>query len=174
VRYASFVRRFAAFLIDMVVVPIVWAATFLLLAFALGVVAGILGTSDTTDDRVFDALFGPVTVTLLIAVPVLYSALFEAGAGGTAGKLLLKIHVARADGSRLGFSRALLRAIVKLPSALLFGLPFLPAAVSERHQAVHDLISGTVVLSGSRARRGERVLGPPGEQADQPVMVREG
>jgi uncharacterized RDD family membrane protein YckC len=174
VQYASFSRRFAAFLIDAVVVPVVWTVVFLLLAFGFGFVAAIIGTTETTDDRLFDQFFGPVTVTLLIAVPLLYSALFEAGAGGTVGKLILKIHVARADGGRLGFGRALLRAGVKLPSALLLCLPFLPAAVTERHQAVHDLVSGTVVLDGSREKSSARLLGPPGEQADMPVMVREG
>jgi hypothetical protein len=62
----------------------------------------------------------------------------------------------------------------KFFSTIFFGLGFIPAAVSERHQAMHDFIAGTVVLAGAREKKGaERVLGPPGERAEEPVMARE-
>jgi uncharacterized RDD family membrane protein YckC len=173
--YAGSMRRVAAFLIDLVVVPLVGFAIFMGLAFAGGIVAGILGTSEETDDRVFDNLVGPVSITLFFAVPLLYSAVLEAAAGGTVGKLLLKIHVSRIDGARLGFGRALGRAIAKMFSVLIAGLGFLLAPLTERHQALHDLLAGTTVLRAAREQKpAERVLGPPREQAETPVMIREG
>jgi uncharacterized RDD family membrane protein YckC len=169
VQYAGFWRRAAAFGIDLVLLPVIWFAAVMLLAVAGGLLAGILDTSGATDRA-----FGPVAGTLLIVVPVLYSAVLEAAAGGTVGKLLVGIHVAETDGSRLRFVRALVRAIGKMVSSLFFGLGLLPAALTERRQAFHDLVAGTVVLPGRRGSSStERVLGPPGEQADAPVMVRE-
>jgi uncharacterized RDD family membrane protein YckC len=175
VQYAGFWRRASAFLIDLVLLPLVWFAAVMVLAVAGGVLAGILDTSETTDERFFDRAFGPVAAALLIIVPVLYSAVLEAAAGGTVGKLLVGIHVAKDDGTRLRFVRALGRAIGKLVSTLFFGLGLLPAALTERTQAFHDLVARTVVLRGRReAKPTEPVLGPPREQADSPVMIREG
>jgi uncharacterized RDD family membrane protein YckC len=173
-QYAGFWRRAAAFGIDLVLLPVIWFAIVMLLAVAGGLLAGILDTSETTDERFLDRAFGPVAGTLLVVVPVLYSAVLEAAAGGTVGKLLVGIHVAETDGSRLRFVRALVRAIGKMVSSLFFGLGLLPAALTERRQAFHDLVGGTVVLAGRRGSSStERVLGPPGDQADAPVMVRE-
>jgi uncharacterized RDD family membrane protein YckC len=172
-QYASFVRRATAFLIDLVILPLVWMGTFLLAAFVLGFSLGLLDTSETTSDRYLDSLVGPVGLVLFFTVPVLYSAVFEAAAGGTPGKLLVKVRVARADGSKLGFGRALVRIGGKLLSTVLLGLGFLPAALTERHQALHDFMAGTVVLQGARERKraAEPVLGRPGEQAREPAGV---
>ena len=174
--HAGFFRRGAALLIDLVAIPIVWFAAFLGAAIIGGLLAGLVGTSDSTDDRLFDRLFGPLAVTLLVAVPLLYSAVLEAAAGGTVGKLLVGIRVERAEGGKVGFFRALLRAIVKVPATAFFGLGLLPAALTERHQGLHDLLADTVVLRGRRGsdEARERVLGGPGEHAETPVMVREG
>jgi uncharacterized RDD family membrane protein YckC len=173
VQYAAFMRRAGAFLIDLIVVPLLWLAFLFLTGFAIGFVAGLLGTSEETDERFLDTLIGPLALVLIVAVPVLYSAVLEAGAGGTVGKLLLKIHVASADGSRLRFGRALVRGMAKFFSTIFFGLGFIPAAVSERHQAMHDFIAGTVVVSGAREKKGaERVLGSPGERAEEPILAR--
>jgi uncharacterized RDD family membrane protein YckC len=173
-QYAAFMRRVGAFLIDLLIVPILWLAALFGIGLAFGLVAGFLGTSEETDERFLDTLIGPLAVVLMAAVPILYAAVLEAGAGGTVGKLLLKIHVASADGSRLRFGRALVRSVGKLFSTIFFGLGFLPAAFTERHQAMHDFIAGTVVLRGPRERKGgEPVLGPPGERAEEPVMVTE-
>jgi uncharacterized RDD family membrane protein YckC len=146
---------------------------FLLSALVFGFALGALGTSDTTSDRYIDSFVGPVGLVLFFAVPILYSAIFEAAAGGTPGKLLVKIHVARADGSKLGFGRALLRVGGKLLSTLFLGLGFLVAALNERRQALHDFLAGTVVLRGPREpeRAAEPVLGPPGERAREPAGV---
>ena len=173
-QYAGFFRRVAAFLIDWAVVAVLWLVSLFVIGFAFGFVAGLIGTSEETDEQFLDTLIGPLALVLVFAVPVLYSAVLEAGAGGTVGKLLLKIHVAGPDGSRLRFGRALVRGVGKFFSTIFFGLGFISAAVSERHQAMHDFIAGTVVLSCAREKKGaERVLGPSGERAEAPVMARE-
>jgi uncharacterized RDD family membrane protein YckC len=173
--HAAFFRRGAALLVDVLLLPILWFAMLMLVAVAGGFISGILDVSDETSDRVFDDVFGPAAVILMIAVPLLYSAVLEAGTGGTAGKHLLGIRVESADGGNLRFLRALVRAAAKIVSTAVLGAGFLPAAVTERHQAFHDLLAGSVVLRGRRqARAGDRVLGPPGQQADAPQMVRDG
>jgi uncharacterized RDD family membrane protein YckC len=166
-------RRAAAFLIDLVLLPLVWFGMFMLSAVVVGFALGALDTSESTSDRYIDSLVGPLGLVLFFAVPVLYSAIFEAATGGTPGKLLLKVHVARADGSKLGFGRALLRVGGKLLSTLFLGLGFLVAAFNGRRQALHDFIASTVVLRGPRERERatEPVLGQPGERAREPAGV---
>jgi uncharacterized RDD family membrane protein YckC len=166
-------RRAAGFLIDLVILPVGWLGAFLFSALVFGFALGALGTSESTSDRYIDSFVGPIGLVLFFAVPILYSAIFEAFAGGTPGKLLVKVHVARADGSKLGFRRALLRIGGKLLSTLFLGLGFLVAALNERRQSVHDHIAGTVVLRGARERERatEPVLGQPGERAREPAGV---
>ena len=173
-QYAGFWRRAAAFGVDVVLLPALWFTAVMVLAVVGGLLAAILDTSDTTDERFFDRAFGPVAAALLVAVPVLYSAVLESAAGGTVGKLLVRIHVTGADGAKLTFVRALGRAVAKFVSTLFFGLGLLPAALTERHQGFHDLVAGTVVLRGRReSESSEPVLGSPGEQAAPPTMIRE-
>jgi O-antigen ligase len=81
-QYAAFMRRVGAFLIDLLIVPILWLAALFGIGLAFGLVAGFLGTSEETDERFLDTLIGPLAVVLMAAVPILYAAVLEAGAGG--------------------------------------------------------------------------------------------
>lgn len=76
----------------------------------------------------------------------LYYALFESSDfQATPGKMALGLIVTNYDGSKISFARATGRYFAKTISYLIFNIGFLMAAVTERKQALHDLISGCLV-----------------------------
>jgi len=68
--------------------------------------------------------------------------------GRTLGKHWLRLHVVRADGSRPGWLRGLVRALGYLPSAGFFAAGFAWTWVDRRRRGWHDLIAGTCVVPG--------------------------
>lgn len=67
-------------------------------------------------------------------------------AGATVGKRLMGIRVLRADGSPLGVLRSLLRTFGYCLSTPLFNFGFLVAIFHPESRALHDLLSGSVVV----------------------------
>jgi uncharacterized RDD family membrane protein YckC len=127
---------------------IAWLGAIFVLAFIVGFVAGALDTSEETDDEFFDEAFGPAALILLVVVPVAYFAGLEAlPSQATLGKMMLKLKVTNLAGARIGFGRSLGRSAAKFLSLLPAGLGCLPAAFTERRQAVHDMLAGTVVVN---------------------------
>ncbi len=66
--------------------------------------------------------------------------------GGTVGKKLMGLKVVRRDGTPLGFLRSLVRAAGYLASTPLFNLGFLVALLHPESRALHDLLSGALVV----------------------------
>jgi uncharacterized RDD family membrane protein YckC len=121
--YAGFWKRFAAILVDGII---------------LGVVGGVL--------------VGMFAQTLGSALNPLVGWLYFAGLESserqaTIGKMALGVYVTDLDGNRISFARATLRYFAKLISALILMVGFLMAAWTERKQALHDIIANTLVLS---------------------------
>ncbi len=77
----------------------------------------------------------------------LYSAVLLAyWDGQTVGKRVCGIRVIHADGGPLGFGHALGREAAKVLSNLTLGIGYLLAGITERKQALHDLVTGTYVV----------------------------
>jgi hypothetical protein len=78
----------------------------------------------------------------------LYSALLESSrAQATLGKMVLHLQVADGSGQRISFARATLRFWIKaIFSLLTLGIAFLVAVFTERHQALYDIVAGTIVM----------------------------
>ncbi len=79
----------------------------------------------------------------------LYFALLEASPlQATVGKKLLKLKVTGDGGGRISFAKATLRHVARLfLLTLTLGLGFFMIAFSNRRQAIHDLATGTLVVS---------------------------
>jgi uncharacterized RDD family membrane protein YckC len=65
---------------------------------------------------------------------------------GTLGKKLLGIKVTDMEGGRIGFGRATGRYFGKILSGMIFMVGFLMAAFTEKKQALHDMLAGTLVV----------------------------
>ena len=82
----------------------------------------------------------------LIAVGQIYHAYFVSSAKmATPGKRLCGLYVTDLEGRRLSFGRALWRNVAALFSYLTLYIGFIMAGFTERKQALHDKIAGTLV-----------------------------
>jgi uncharacterized RDD family membrane protein YckC len=122
--YAGFWKRFAALLIDSVVVS---AGSGILTAASFGV-----------------AWFA------IFLLPWVYEAIMlSSEKQATVGKMLLGIIITDLDGRRISFGRATGRHFAKWLSALILGVGFLMAAFTEKKQALHDMMADTLVVNRS-------------------------
>ena len=77
---------------------------------------------------------------------VLYYVIFEwSSLNATPGKWVLGLDVARKDGEKISFSRALARALSKIISTIPFSVGFILCAFHPQKKSLHDIISGTIV-----------------------------
>lgn len=129
--FAPLWRRLLAFLIDGLVV--------------LGVQMGLLVMSIATPAGDYRA--GVTSLAVRAAVTWAYFAVLESSPlQATLGKLALGIRVEDRRGGTLSFGRASLRYWMKTLSTLTLMLGWLMAAFTPRHQALHDVIAGSVVV----------------------------
>lgn len=137
VQYATFGRRIAAFLID----ALAFNGISLVAAFLL-VFAGtlMLDSFDSSDLNSFFVTAG------LVGGWLYYAGLESSTHQATIGKAAVGIRVADAPGRRISFARATGRHFGKGLSLLTLGIGFLMAAFTKRHQTLHDLVAGCVVL----------------------------
>jgi uncharacterized RDD family membrane protein YckC len=129
--YAGFWRRVAAALIDGIVVGVV--------SFVVGLAWGLaLGDSD--------ASILVVQLLILVGYYVYFAAMESSSYQGTVGKIAIGIQVTDLNGNRVSFRRALGRNLLKILSTLILLIGYLLAAFTERKQALHDMIAGTLVV----------------------------
>ena len=134
---AGFVQRLAASLIDGFLL-------ILLLTLVMLLVAAL--SSGNVSDRMAQFVG--------LAVPVAYHWYFWTRRDGQSpGKFALGIRVVKADGSALGDTDAVIRAIGYKVSALFFGVGFLWALLDRNNQTWHDKLARTYVVRNDRQRR---------------------
>jgi len=142
--YAGLARRSAAWLIDTVLLTIgLVVLSFIGTAFA--VVSLLSAGQDVTNDS---ALAIQVAI-LLIAVVLAwlyYAGLESSPWQGTIGKRALGVVVTDLYGRRIGFGRATGRHFSKIVSAVVLLVGYVMTAFTERRQALHDLMAGTLVV----------------------------
>lgn len=87
-----------------------------------------------------------------IVVFWLYWSLLESsGAQATLGKRLLGLKVTDLANRRITFGRATGRFFGKILSGLTFTVGFMMAGFTEKKQALHDIVAGTLVVRAPRA-----------------------
>jgi uncharacterized RDD family membrane protein YckC len=129
-QYASFGKRFLAALLDGIILTII----NILVSFVLGLLLGRNGANAGN-------LAG-----LLVAW--LYYALQESSPKqATLGKQALGIVVTDLQGKRIDFLKATIRYFSKIISSLILLIGYIMAAFTEKKQALHDMIAGTLVLN---------------------------
>ncbi|SHL77450.1 Uncharacterized membrane protein YckC, RDD family [Anaerocolumna jejuensis DSM 15929] len=140
--YAGFWKRFVAYLLDAVVISIVfiifilsWALFELLLDFT-----GL-------DQKTKEMVLGVLGVPIILSIPWLYCTLFESSRyQATVGKIQMGIIVVNMDFSRISFARANVRYWSHIFSSIL-GIGFIIAGFTNKKQALHDYIAQTYVVN---------------------------
>lgn len=142
--YAGFWLRFAAYLIDTVIM--------FLLFTPLGFLLGIMIANADSGDQATTALVQLASLAIRIGSIVtgwLYASLLESSSWqGTVGKKVVGIRVTDLNGNRISFGKATGRYFGKILSGMICLVGFIMAAFTEKQQALHDMLAGTLVLSG--------------------------
>ena len=127
--YSGFWRRFVAYVIDNILLSVI----FWLLVLVLGGIAGDGG------------VIGAYTLGAIVWLGY-YAAMESSTSQATVGKMALGIQVTDLEGNRISFGKALGRNLAKILSALIFYIGFIMAAFTAKKQALHDMIAGTLVV----------------------------
>ena len=177
-RYASFLKRFIAHLVDVVLVHIligILVVPVALMFISGGVLSRFLSLQPwTIDPDVYPLEFLgmiveiiPITfIVMLILIITLiywfYFAVFESSSRqATPGKMMLGLFVTDIYGRRISFFRALGRTICKVLSKVFCYLGYILALFTERSQALHDLLANTLVLEPDFSPAPPMVSRPP-------------
>jgi uncharacterized RDD family membrane protein YckC len=144
VKYAGFWLRFVAFVIDCILISIViLGAEFVVQSIGrvdLGLRGGNYGV------KAFGVAFG-IRHCIGTLVAWLYWARMESSSKqATLGKMALGLKVTDLQGERLSFARATGRYFGKIVSSLILFVGFMMAGWTEKKQALHDIMAGTLVV----------------------------
>jgi uncharacterized RDD family membrane protein YckC len=148
VAYAGFWLRLVAFLIDLIVLYFVGTIITLPFIASMGL-RGIMRGRMPMSPEEWMPLMGAFIRLILIRTVLnwLYYALLESSAWqATLGKKALGLEVTDLEGRRISFGRATGRFFAKMISALILWIGFIMAGFTEKKQALHDMIAGTLVI----------------------------
>ncbi len=149
VQYAGFWIRFAAWLLDAIIISIAFTPVQIGIFGAMGVSIGLGAQQDPA--RMMAVLLPALFLTSLLSIAVgwLYEALLTSSSKqATVGKMACGLRVTDLQGRRLTFARASGRYFAKMLSSMTLLIGYIIAGFTERKQALHDFIAGTYVLKG--------------------------
>lgn len=138
--YAGFWRRALALVIDLIILSVP--------AYLLAVLLGEDPTapSHTSEQMQYRNLSIYNAASFLLNW--LYFAFMESSTRqGSLGKQAMGILVTDLEGNRISFGKATLRYFGKIVSGLTLFIGYLMAVFTQRRQALHDIIAGTLVLN---------------------------
>lgn len=138
--YASWGTRFAARMIDGVVLTVI---NFVIQLPMLGVAAVNAGNAPNSTSIL---LLYAVTTLAQMAFQCGYEVWFTTNKGATPGKLALHLQVHDSQGHRLSTSRALGRHFAHYISGLTLGIGYLLPLWDPEKRALHDMIADTRVV----------------------------
>ncbi len=156
--YAGFWLRFVAVIIDsiilqivnfIVIIPILGALGFGFFSALEGMETGYVSDEEAVGMAVaFASTMGAISLLTFI-VQVLYYTLMQSSAKqATLGKMALGLKVTDMEGNRLDFGKSLVRELCKIISSAILMIGYIMAGFTEKKQALHDIIPGTLVVKG--------------------------
>ena len=152
VQYAGFWLRFVAYIIDDLIVGFV--GFLISLPFIGGIIFSAINMENTQEITGSSfmgiaGILGSVTGLVLasIAVGWLYFALMESSKNqGTLGKMALSLKVTDLEGNPISFARATGRYFGKILSSMIMMIGYILAGLTEKKQALHDMLAGCLVI----------------------------
>ncbi|MCB1024304.1 MAG: RDD family protein [Acidobacteria bacterium] len=137
---APFLLRCGALLIDYIVLAIVPVAS-LLLARSVG----------NDGAKLLNSEINSVGWVIMILLTLTNFLIFPMFSGQTIGKMVTGLRIAKLDGGTPGFALIILRHFVGYPVTLLTGgIGFIAAIFNKKGRALHDVLSGTVLVYGRK------------------------
>jgi len=149
VAYAGFWLRLVAAIIDGLILYFVGMILFLPFAASMGMgMRGMMTGRPPNLEGLLPLLHAMIRITLLRTVlHWLYYSLLESSAWqATLGKKALGLEVTDLDGNRISFGRATGRFFAKIISSIILFIGYIMAGFTEKKQALHDILAGTLVI----------------------------
>ncbi len=141
----GFWRRAFAYTVDLMLLQIGYLV--LLAVGVFGVRAGLIHADpDDSWSWLLNPHLASLYILLWIGTYALYFTFFHAAGGQTPAKRLFCLKVVSTDGEPLTVRQALLRTVGYFFSSGFLGFGFLMALLHPRRRALHDLLSGTLVI----------------------------
>ncbi|MBO3750176.1 RDD family protein [Streptosporangiaceae bacterium NEAU-GS5] len=140
--FAGLVSRVAALLIDVLVLVVASAAVY----------AVLVGGASLTFDGI-PSWIHSVTQAVVSALPTVYFTVAWWLTGQTVGDAVMGVAVRDRALRRLGFVRALLRAVVGLALAPVWLVGLVSVLLDARRRSLLDMVFGTVVVYAPARRR---------------------
>ena len=150
--YAGFWLRFAAYFIDYLILEI----PLISLAMGVGCIYGLSAARNHTHVGLLNpggginmsfVIFELSITAVSMVIHWLYFALQEcSSAQATLGKRVIGIKVTNLEGQRIGFGQATGRFFAKIISGMTLLIGYMMAGFTERKQALHDMMAGTLVV----------------------------
>jgi uncharacterized RDD family membrane protein YckC len=141
--YGGFWMRFVAMILDRLLIGVVTAPFSLAIMFSV-MKAGEAVTMPETGQMIV-AIIG-IGMLALLAQWLYFAVMESSERQATFGKQIMGLKVTGLDGQRLTFARASGRFFAKIVSGLTLAIGFIIAAFTEKKQALHDMIAGTLVM----------------------------
>jgi uncharacterized RDD family membrane protein YckC len=133
VAYGGFWIRLVAYIIDAILISIVFSA-----------LAAIFGVAIWDPNLEH---YDPTLNIVSFVIGWLYFALMESSErGATVGKMALGLRVVTSDGKRLSFLNATGRYFAKIISAAILLIGFIMIGFTDKKRGLHDMIAGTLVI----------------------------
>jgi uncharacterized RDD family membrane protein YckC len=141
--YAGIATRLAAFAIDLVTILVLFDVLGSVVQYVVSTFSG--STWKVSNLPLGGGLFLGILAFLYCTYPV-------AAGGRTFGMAVAGLRVVKPDGSRVGWSQAVIRILALPLSFLTLGFGFVLILLRQDHRALQDLIGGTVVVYAWDAR----------------------
>ena len=147
--------RVLAYILDSLIMSIVF--------IPLGIVIGLVMVGSGVDNNSPEMqLVNLGTNGFSLLAGWLYCGFLESsGWQATIGKKALGLRVTDMNGNRISFGRATGRYFGTILSGMICFIGFLMVAFTEKKQGLHDLLAGTLVLSGPAPPPSQIVPPPP-------------
>jgi uncharacterized RDD family membrane protein YckC len=146
--YAGFWLRFVAVIIDGILLYFVRKILFMPFGLGMGMRGMFHGRppQNINDFIPYIGLFIRVAIVSSIIQWLYFSIMESSSWQATLGKKALGLTVTDLEGRRISFGRATGRYFAKIISTLILFIGYIMAGFTEKKQALHDIIAGTLVL----------------------------
>ncbi len=136
-KFASVRRRFAAVMLDSMVI---WFIMFLAMMAVPAVTGKAAGVGATMNAGFV------ISYLISLALAAGYMIFFSGKFGATPGKMALGVKIVRADGSPIGYPLATGRYFATMVSGMTLSIGYIMAIFDKEKRTLHDRIAGTRVI----------------------------
>lgn len=141
--FGGFWERFLAYCIDSAILTLGSVVVGFLGAFFIAFVMALMGMEVEEMENFFVVVY----YILAIVLSWLYFTIMESSKlQATPGKKICNLVVTDTSGNRISFAKANARFWSKIISGAIFAIGYIMAAFTEKHQALHDMVAGTLVV----------------------------